>query len=169
MTNPIILLGSNRSGGETHESVKTILEERKIEIVDLSELDISPFDYEHKNKDDDYIPLMKRIVDNNNIIVLATPVYWYSVSTIMKIFIDRVSDLLSIEKDTGRKLRGKKLFVIASFYTSLPKHFESPLEQTCEYLGMEYVGCSYICSNPDSELSKFNQSEIAKARNILFG
>lgn len=169
MAKPIIILGSHRSNGKTFDAVNQIFDSKKIEMVDLAKLNISPYDYEHKNKGDDYLPLMRRVVANHNVVVLATPVYWYSVSTIMKIFIDRVSDLLSIEKDTGRKLRGKKLYLIASFNTSLPKDFESPIEQTCKYLGMEYLGCSYICSDPQSDLSKFNNSEIEKAKKIIFG
>jgi hypothetical protein len=45
----------------------------------------------------------------------------------MKIFIDRLSDFLTISKEDGHKLRGKKLFVIASFGASLPQAFTAPL------------------------------------------
>lgn len=167
MQNPIVILGSNRSNGKTKETIDDILGSNQGEIVDLNQLDISPYDYEHKNIGDDYIPLMRKVVEHE-IIVLATPIYWYSVSTIMKIFIDRVTDLITIEKDLGRKLRGKKLFVIASYNTSIPKSFEDPIEQTCNYLGIEYLGCSYICSNLESALATDNDLAIDKARKILF-
>ncbi|MCP4458779.1 MAG: NAD(P)H-dependent oxidoreductase [Cytophagales bacterium] len=39
---------------------------------------------------------------------MATPVYWYSMSGIMKVFLDRIYDVLTIEKELGRKLHGKK-------------------------------------------------------------
>jgi NAD(P)H-dependent FMN reductase len=167
MTNPIIILGSARSTGKTRDAVDSIIDGREAHLVDLNSLDISPYDYEHKNKDDDYIPLMRKVIEHD-IIVLATPVYWYSTSTIMKIFIDRVSDLLEIEKDMGRKLRGKRMFIVASYNVSLPIAFEAPIEQTCDYLGIKYLGCAYVCSDPKSELSKSNDAEISKAQKILF-
>lgn len=56
----------------------------------------------------DYLNLMKQILDKYETLILATPVYWYSMSGIMKVFFDRLTDLLTIEKEFGRKLRGKK-------------------------------------------------------------
>jgi len=167
MKKPIFILGSARSEGKTSEVLEKIVGGYSAEIVDLNKLNISPYDYEHKNKEDDYIPLMRRVLEHD-IMVLATPVYWYSVSTIMKIFIDRITDLITIEKGLGRRLRGKKLFVITTYSTSKPQGFEYPIEQFCNYLGIEYLGCSYICSNDPSPLSSNNNSEIDKAKKILF-
>jgi putative NADPH-quinone reductase len=167
MNKPIIIMGSARSVGQTRTAIETIIGDTKIPFVDLHALNITPFDYEHNNEDDDYIPLMERVTEENDLIILATPVYWYSMSTVMKIFIDRVSDLLSIRKDLGRKLRGKKIFVVASFSTSLPKGFEYPFSQTCEYLGIEYRGCSFIYHGSDEQLLEGNKDQIAKAQKEL--
>jgi hypothetical protein len=82
-----------------------------------------------------------------------------------KIFFDRFSDLLSIRKDLGRKLRRKKLFVIASFGASYPKGFVDTFEQICEYLGMEYLGSSFIYSGSENEgYLEQNKSEADKAK-----
>ncbi len=51
---------------------------------------------------------MNDIVDKYDVLIFATPVYWYSMSGIMKVFFDRITDLLTIKKDIGRKLKGKK-------------------------------------------------------------
>lgn len=167
MNKPIIIMGSARSTGQTRLAIETIIGDAKIPLIDLCSLNISPFDYEHKNENDDYIPLMERVTEENDLIILATPVYWYSMSTIMKIFIDRVSDLLSLRKDVGRKLRGKKIFVVASFSTSLPKGFEDTFSQTCEYLGIEYRGCSFIYHGSDEKILEGNKEQIAKAQKEL--
>jgi len=167
MTSPIIILGSSKSFGETRKTIETIINNINVPIIDLNTLNISQYDYEHKNQNDDYITLMERVIEHD-IIVLATPVYWYSMSAIMKIFIDRISDLLHLRKDIGYKLRGKKLFVIASYGGSSTKGFGDTFEQICNYMGMEYVGCSLICSSDNLELKKENESEIIKARNIIF-
>ncbi len=85
----------------------------------------------------------------------------------MKTFIDRFSDLLSIRKDLGRQLRGKRILVVASFSTSMPKGFEDPFSQTCEYMGIKYEGCSFIYNGNDVELIKNNALYINKAKEIL--
>lgn len=162
----IIILGSSNSYGQTKKSIEMIIGENKLPIIDLKTLDITPYDYEHKNKNDDYFPLMEEVV-KHDIIALATPVYWYTTSAIMKIFIDRLSDLLEINKQLGRKLRGKKIFVIASFNTSLPEFFEKPIELTCKYMGIKYLGCSFIYHGSNEILKKINESSINKARKIL--
>lgn len=56
-----------------------------------------------------------------NPIILATPVYWYSMSALMKTFIDRWGDLLDIRKDIGRRLTNKELYIITSFGESMPR------------------------------------------------
>jgi multimeric flavodoxin WrbA len=167
MKNPIIILGSSKSFGKTRKAIEEIIDKIEIPVIDLKELNIGPYDYEHHNSNDDYIPLMEKVIEHD-LLVLATPIYWYSMSAVMKIFIDRLSDLLDIRKDIGYKLRGKKLFVIASFNTSLPKGFEDCFEQICNYMGMKYEGCSFICSGNNLELNKKNRSQIIKARNVMF-
>lgn len=167
MSTKIIILGSSRSNGNTRKAVNTIVGGRDVPLVDLNTLDIKPYDYEYHNQADDFITLIERLVKVDKI-VLATPVYWYTMSATMKVFIDRISDLLDIRKDLGRKLRGKKLFVIASFNTSLPKGFEDTFEQTCTYLGIEYQGTSFIYSGTENkEFLDSNNEEIKKARLAL--
>lgn len=168
MTNPIIILGSSRSFGETRKAVEQIIgTTSNIPVVDLNTLKISPYDYEHKNQDDDYFSLLEKVT-NYDLIVLATPVYWYTMSAQMKIFIDRLSDLLDIKKDIGRMLRRKQAFIISSFNTSLPAGFEKPFEQTCNYMGIEYKGCSFIYAGNDVALKNQNEAQIQKAKDIIF-
>lgn len=162
MNNPIVILGSSRSDGDTRQAVDKIIGKRDIPVVDLNALSISPYDYTHNNKNDDYLPLMRRVIQHD-LIILATPVYWYTMSAQMKIFIDRLSDLLSIEKDLGRELRGKSLFVVANYNTSLPEGFEFPFSQTCSYMGMTYLGTSFIYVGQDEGLKAPNEGELQKA------
>lgn len=167
MNNSIILIGSSRSFGETRKAVEQVIETTdSIPIIDLNTLKILPYDYEYKNQQDDYLFTIEQVV-KHDLIVLATPVYWYTMSAQMKIFIDRLSDLLDIRKDIGRKLRGKQVFVIASFNTSLPKGFEEPFIQTCDYMGIHYKGCSFIYAGDNATLKSQNEAQIQKARKII--
>jgi multimeric flavodoxin WrbA len=163
----IIIFGSSRSFGNTRTAVTDIIGSSNIPIVDLKSLNIAPYDYEYRNRSDDFIPLIER-VRHFETIILATQVYWYTMSSIMKVFVDRISDLLDIRKDLGRKLRDKKLFIIASFGTSYPKGFEDAFEQTSEYLGMKYLGASFLYSGTESqEYLKNNLFQMQKARLCL--
>jgi len=155
--NPIIIFGSSRSDGNTLQAIKTVIRDTPIPIVDLRELNIAQYDYIYANAKDDFIPLAEKMVRYNPII-LATPVYWYSMSASLKIFIDRWSDLLDIRKDIGRRLAGKDLYVISSYGESIPRGFEDAFSQTCEYLDMQYKGCYYFYSGDDLELAQKNDS-----------
>ena len=62
-------------------------------------------------------------------------------SGIMKVFFDRFSDLIRIEKEIGRKFRGKKMFVISnSDDDTLDYDFHLPFRLSANYLGMKYLG-----------------------------
>lgn len=135
-----------------------IAAELDIEIVDLGQLRMSPYDYEHRNRGDDFEPLMKRVLEFDHIIV-ASPVYWYSVSPPVKIFLDRVSDYLDIPEllEDGRRLRGKTGHIVCtSIYDSAPTSFLGALTSTFTYLGMHIGGmvhanCSEGYSRPIHE------------------
>ena len=89
-------------------------------------------------------------------------------STQVKIFLDRFSDILTIRKDLGRKFCEKKLFVLASFNSSYPMGFENTFEQICKYMGMEYLGTSFIYSGTENlEFLINNTSQVEKAKLML--
>lgn len=163
----IIILGSARSSGNTRKVVDDIVTQTPIDLIDLNELSIHPFQYERSHKDDDFIPLMEKLLTYDTWII-ATPVYWYSTSTIHKTFLDRLTDLLIHRKDLGRQLRGKKLYVLASYGTSLPDGFVDMFTQICTYLGMEYLGTSFIYSgNENADLLSQNPIQLTNALNVL--
>jgi len=99
----LIILGSSRRDGETKKVIDELVNLTHWDVIDLNDYNFSYYDYEHKNIDDDYIRLMRRILEYD-LLVFATPVYWYAMSGIMKVFFDRVTDLLDFEKELGRKL-----------------------------------------------------------------
>ena len=148
--------------------VKKAVDELNIDstmhVVDLNKIKISPYDYKNKNKNDDYLGLMEKILTYNSII-LATPVYWYTMSAQMKIFFDRLTDCMSIRKDIGRKLKGKRVYVLAS-YTSPAKGFEDPFSQTCKYMKMHYGGCFFHYAGEDEKLLRKNK-KISEFRNLI--
>lgn len=140
----VVLLGSSNSFGNTRKIVDELLKNTDWELIDLKEKSINHFDYDFNNQSDDFLPLMKDLIENYDIFVFATPVYWYTMSGIMKVFFDRISDLLKIHQAIGRQLRGKKMAIVAcGADTELVKGFYMPFRKSAEYLGMEYLGDFY--------------------------
>ena len=147
MKSTIVLFASSRRNGNTGRLADRIAEALGVEVVDLGTLRISAFDYDHKNREDDFEPLMEKIFGCENVI-FASPVYWYAVSPAMKIFIDRISDYLDLPEllEKGRGLRGKKGYVISTSISDEPDEpFIEAFKRTFNYLGMEFGG--YIHAN----------------------
>jgi multimeric flavodoxin WrbA len=136
----IIVQGSSRSNGNTNKIVQILQGYLECDLIDLSKYNISQYDYENGNQDDDFLAIMKKIVAYD-LIIFATPVYWYSMSGIMKTFFDRITDCLKIEKETGRKLRGKNMAAISCGSDNFENEgFFIPFEKSAGYLGMNYLG-----------------------------
>lgn len=150
INNTIAVFGSSRRDGNTGKLLDWIAGELNSKIFDLSTLNISPFDYEHANKADDFLAVIDEIIRYENIII-ASPVYWYTVSAQMKVFIDRLSDLLDVDecKELGRKMKGKSVYAVCtSVNEKVAPSFEETIRNTFEYLGMKYVGCIHAnCEN----------------------
>ncbi|WP_299433735.1 NAD(P)H-dependent oxidoreductase [uncultured Aquimarina sp.] len=140
MKKGIIIQGSSRSDGDTNTVVSYLKDITGFDVVDLNQREINYFDYEFKNEDDFEI-LFKNMVQNYQTIVLATPVYWYTMSGIMKVFLDRISDYLYKEKDFGRMLRGKEMAMMScSNDDDRVGEFNLPFSRSATYLGMDYLG-----------------------------
>ena len=147
----VIVLGSARADGNTGLVASQLAKTTGFEIIDLSSLNIGYFDYLRANSDDDFLSTIEFVL-GHDVIVFATPVYWYSMSAVMKTFLDRFSDLLKWHKETGRRLRGKKMVLVStSEKRTMNPVFSFPFEQTASYLGMDFLG--YIhCPTKNGEL-----------------
>ncbi len=143
--NTVVILGSARSDGNTRKVVDFISEEFSYDLVNLNDYQINYFDYDNNHCNDDFLPLMKKLASKYQNIIFATPVYWYSMSAIMKTFFDRISDLLIWEKELGRSLRGKSMGVVScSGHDDLTEGFDMPFKESANYLGMSYFGHVHV-------------------------
>ncbi len=138
-------MGSSNPMGDTYDICSAIVKKTGFKFQDLMELVIMPYDYEYENSDDDFIGFMRHVVKDYDHIILASPIYWYTISGTMKNFIDRFTDLLTKEKATGRALRGKSLQLISvSKSDNCPEEFAMPIERTANYLAMEWKGHTHF-------------------------
>lgn len=158
----IVILGSSRNDGDTHKLYTKVFKGIEHEFINLNFLNIGYFNYDFNYKpDDQFISLAEQLTEFPNI-VLATPVYWYTMSSQMKTFFDRLSDLITIRKDIGRKLKGKRVFVLSTYGATMPIGFEETFRQTCIYLEMEYGSCLYYYTGKHSNMAAFNDERTER-------
>ena len=145
----VIIQGSARKDGNTSIAGRYLQQHTNSEIIDLLDLKFSGYDYQHRNKDDDFLPSMKQLVSQCDTFYFLTPVYWYTMSGPMKNFLDRLTDCVTIEKEIGSQMKGKNLGLISmGSEEAVNPHFDEPFRLTAGYLYMEYLGhCHTWCEN----------------------
>jgi multimeric flavodoxin WrbA len=163
MRSTIALFSSSRRLGNTGQLLDRIALELNIEVVDLTKLRMTPYDYDHLNRNDDFEPLMEHVLAHDPII-FATPIYWYAVSPAMKVFLDRLSDLLELPDllSEGRRLRGKNAYIVCTSICDEPSvEFMGAFRETFNYLGMHFGGLVHI-NCQDGNLPAMHDSEALK-------
>lgn len=141
----LVILGSAHGESNTLVAISRLCPISDYELVDLRTKRIAPYDYNHSlNAGDDFVNLAQKMVEAK-VIVFATPVYWYAMSGLMKVFLDRFTELLSTHKALGKALKGKSTYLISTGSDAeLPVGFETPFKLTSEYFGMNYVRAFYL-------------------------
>ncbi|MEO5668414.1 MAG: NAD(P)H-dependent oxidoreductase [Bdellovibrionota bacterium] len=145
MQKTLVILGTNREDSNTLKALELNSPFSDYEIVELHKLKLEHFVYDHNKKpNDDFLSVVDKMIGADNI-VFATPVYWYAMSGIMKIFFDRFSDLISTSKSRGKALKGKKTFLFSTGYdVELPEGFEVPFKRTSDYFNMYFEKSFYF-------------------------
>jgi multimeric flavodoxin WrbA len=140
----LVILGSNRKNSLTESITRKALLQTEFDMIDLLDHKIAHYNYDgHYPADDEFEAIISKALPYDNII-FATPVYWYSMSGVMKVFFDRLTDLITIKKDLGHELKGKSASMIAvGAEPTIPDGFEVPFKHTAAYLGILYKGCTY--------------------------
>lgn len=139
MLSTIALFASSRRHGNTGQLMDQIAQALEIEVIDLGDKAISAYDYQHRNRSDDFEGVMARILGFEQII-FASPVYWYAASAPMKIFLD-LPELLA----QGRALRGKYAHVVCtSIVDEVPPSFINAFQETFGYLGMRFGAVAHV-------------------------
>ncbi len=140
-TLPILILqASARPKGDTFHVAQRLAEELRAGHIDLLDYKIYPFSYDQiYPADDDFLRLIEEEILPHEQIIFASPVYWYSMSGPLKIFFDRISDLLKSRKELGRQLRGKRMSVLSvGNDEEVNDSFYRAFYLSAKYLGMQY-------------------------------
>jgi multimeric flavodoxin WrbA len=115
-----VIHGSTRPNGNTELLTEHAVRGLDIEHIYLRNHRIEPIiDMRHAeegffDRDDDYNEVIDRVLQHD-VLIFATPIYWYSMSGIMKNFVDRWSHTMRDAKypDFKAQLGQKKAYVIA--------------------------------------------------------
>ncbi len=146
----IVIAGSSRNDGATEKLMQDLSQLFELDVIDLNDYQFDYYDYDGKNRGDDFLPLMRKLIEKYDVMIFLTPVYWYAMSGILKVFFDRITDLLTIEKELGRQLRGKSMAAISvSLGGNLGEHFWLPFSESADYLGMNYLGHLHTIEDED--------------------
>ncbi|UTR13759.1 flavodoxin family protein [Salipaludibacillus sp. LMS25] len=129
----MLLLGSSRKEGNSEQLAKEVLKDVPHTHVFLHDKLIYPIrDKRHSMSgfttvDDDYEELLQHFLAHD-IVIFATPLYWFGMSGQMKTFFDRWSQYLRHERfDLKGKLAEKKAYVIITGNKPDPKVSALPL------------------------------------------
>ena len=155
----IVIGGSNRSDGNSKSISDVLLKKYNIKSIELSQFVINHYNYggEYPNNDD-FIALIKEYILTSDHIIWLTPMYWYSMSGIMKQFLDRWTDLLKTHKDLGRQLRGKEMSIIYHSNGDRLLEFEIPFKLTANYLGISYLNALHLNMSKGETMIAHNQA-----------
>jgi multimeric flavodoxin WrbA len=145
---PLIILGSARQQSDTKFFVDFVFNGIEHRLTDLLSHKISFYNYNGTYPSSDRFKTIVADILTHKTIIFATPVYWYSMSGLMKNLFDRFTDLVTIQKEKGRQLKGKSIFLLAvGSDLAIPSGFEIPFKNTADYLGMHYKGCAYFSTD----------------------
>lgn len=142
---PLIILGSARKKSDTRCFTEALFCDREYQLLDLLDHRIASYSYEGDYPADDDFSGLCQLLLQHQLIVFATPVYWYAMSGLMKVFFDRLTNLITSQKESGRQLMGRKTALLAvGSDDALPDGFTVPFAATSRYLGMEFIASTYV-------------------------
>lgn len=158
---PLVILASARKESDTKAFLKQVFANTDHKLIDLLDFHIVPYNYSNNYPEEDTFLKITDELLRHQVIVFATPVYWYAMSGLLKTFFDRITDLVTTKKQIGRQLKGKSTFLIAvGTDKELPDGFEIPFKCTSRYLDMNYKACIYYSTKfPNTENEIQNKIE----------
>lgn len=174
----LLVLASPHKSGNTAALLNSFASGVKENDVDIEEVflqdkNIRPCtacDFCHNSPDgkcainDDMQELYVKLL-SSDLIVFATPVYWWNMASQLKIFIDRIYALMPDENSS--RLKGKKTVLLMTYGGELPNSgpeiVEKSFRESAEYLGMKILSVFGVCSSkPVAE----NKDAIKRAYQI---
>lgn len=170
-----VIYGSSRPNGNTDLLAEKVIQGIEAEKVYLRDEQLQPIiDMRHseegfQDRGDAYNALLERILPHETLI-FSTPIYWYSVSGLMKNFIDRWSHSMRDSKFPEFKsiMASKTAYVLAvggdePYIKGLP--MIQQLHHIFDFMGMTFGG--YIIGNGNKPGDILTDNRALQAASLL--
>ncbi|MYL63455.1 flavodoxin family protein [Bacillus hwajinpoensis] len=151
----VVLYGSTREHGNTEVLTEQVIKNLPVQRIFLKDFQIAPIvDQRHDESGftkvrDDYEQIVLPMMDAD-VLIFATPIYWYGMSSIMKTYIDRWSQTARDDGYSNFKevMSNKQVYLIAVGGDE-PRIKGLPLIQQFEYICefMNFTFKDYILGN----------------------
>ena len=176
----IVVVGSPRLGGNSDSLAQQITAGAqsagaRVEVFHLHEMNIQPCDACEvcQGSDDvdcklpdDMQPLYPKL-RKCDALVIASPIYWFTVSAQTKLFMDR---WYALEGPSGNSLRGKKIAIALTYgdtdpFASGAVNALRTFQDAFKYIGADIVGTVYASASKAGEIRQ-NKAVMDKAHEL---
>jgi hypothetical protein len=165
----VTIIGSARGDGPATRLADAVLAGRDSPRIDLSALRIRDYEYGRAIEGDDFLSVAE-VLTRADAVLFVTPVYWYTMSGVLKRFFDRLTDFVTVRKPLGRRLAGRSVWVAAcGSDPTFPEGFEVPFRETAAYLDMIYRGALYVRMQDGESPSAEQQRQMNGFGARIFG
>jgi len=153
----LALLGSPRRHGNTATLLNSVIEgiktakDAEVELIFLNGKNIKPCQGCNSCKKEDSKGCVQKddmqqiypLVAKSDLIILASPIYWWSVTAQMKLFIDR---LYAMDFTCGRKKAALLMTYGGELPNSGPETTEALFREICDYIKADAVAVMGVCT-----------------------
>ncbi|MBO8155702.1 MAG: flavodoxin family protein [Bacillaceae bacterium] len=143
----LVLEGSSRPNGNTEALTNEVVKGIERTTIYLREKKVLPIiDKRHDPEgfsvvNDDHDEIMRKVL-NHDILVFSTPIYWYSMSGVMKNFVDRWSQTVRDERFNLKEEMKKKEAYVVICGGDQPRIKGLPLIQQFKHI-FDFVGMPF--------------------------
>ncbi|MGS0668285.1 flavodoxin family protein [Staphylococcus arlettae] len=170
------LFGSSRSEGNSKAILDELLKGTDYQIIDLFHKNIEKvIDQRHsdvgvnESHKDDYLDILKKVMEADTI-VFSTPLYWYSMSASLKLFIDRWTESLrESDRYNFKHEMSKKKYIVIIVGGDNPKIKAQPLIGQFKYIFefMNITNYSFVVGEGVKPLDILNDEKTMEQIKIL--
>ncbi|MBN1472934.1 MAG: flavodoxin family protein [Syntrophaceae bacterium] len=184
MGNKIVFVqGSPRKKGNTRAMTKIAIESAKAHGAEVTEIDATTLTFkapgciacyqcqqsdEYKCALNDGVAEQVATLPDYDVIVLSTPLYWWSYAAQLKIFIDRMFSLMKLSGDDHKSLLTGKVMGLLSTaggsYANNLELLEAQWRNPADMLGCKFISCLFPDTVPDEGTLANDPSAVEKAK-----
>lgn len=157
----LVLLASGSKANNTYKLCMKIFSSYNCKIILLQDYKINFFDIKRDHDSDDQFLEIIHMMSKYDLICCASPVYWYVFSAQLKVFLDRLSDMVYFSTALWQNIQSKP-FVYISIYANDPGYGEEIFKKIC-FARQLILTATLMVKNleiTDEEVIKFQQKCI---------